>query len=73
MTRNSHALLISQNIVSEFQRRNLIVKFCLENPSKSKSETVEHFKVLEFKIHTINRTIKRFEKQEKVKRKIGSG
>jgi hypothetical protein len=35
--------------------------------------TVEHFKVLGFKIPTIYRTIKRFEKQEKVERKICSG
>jgi hypothetical protein len=39
---------------------------------KSKSETVEHFKLLEFKILIIYRRVKRFEKQEKVKRKIGS-
>jgi DeoR/GlpR family transcriptional regulator of sugar metabolism len=58
--------------LSELQRRNLIVKFCLENPNKSKS-TVEHFKLLGVKIPTIYRTIKRFEKQEKVERKIGSG
>jgi hypothetical protein len=58
---------------SESQRRNLIVKFCLENLNKSKSETVEHFKLLEFKIPTIYRTIKRFETQEKVKQKIDSG
>jgi DNA-binding transcriptional regulator YhcF (GntR family) len=59
--------------LSELQRRNLIVKFWLENPNKNKSETVEHFKLLEFKTPTINRTIKRFEKQEKVEKKIGSG
>jgi hypothetical protein len=57
--------------LSELQRRNLIV-ICLENPNKSKSETVEHFKLLGFKIPTIYRTIKRFEKEEKVERKIGS-
>jgi hypothetical protein len=34
----------------ELQRRNLIVKFCLETPNKSKSETDEHFKLLGFKI-----------------------
>jgi hypothetical protein len=49
---------------SELQHPNLIVKCCLENPNKSKSETVEHFKLLEFKIPTIYRRIKRFEKQE---------
>jgi hypothetical protein len=59
--------------LSELQCRNLIVKFCLENPNKSKSETVEHFKLLGFKIPTFYRTIKRFAKQEKVERKIGSG
>jgi transposase len=59
--------------LSELQRRNLIVKFCLENPNKNKSETVEYFKLLEFKTPTIYRTIKRFEKQEKVEKKIGSG
>jgi hypothetical protein len=59
--------------LSELQRRNLIVKFGLQNPNKSKSETVEHFKLLGFKIPTIYRTIKRFEKQEKVERKIGTG
>jgi hypothetical protein len=48
--------------LSELQRRNLIVKFCPENPNKSKSETVRHFKLLRFKIPTIYR---RFEKQEK--------
>jgi hypothetical protein len=51
--------------LSESQRQNLIVKFCPENPNKSKSETVEHFKLLGFKILTICRTIKRFEKLEK--------
>jgi hypothetical protein len=30
--------------LSELQRRNKIVKFCLKNPNKSKSETVAHFK-----------------------------
>jgi hypothetical protein len=40
-------------------------------PKKSKS--VDQFKLLGFKIPTIYRTIKRFEKQEKVERKIGSG
>jgi hypothetical protein len=59
--------------LSELQRGNLIVKFCLENLNKSKSETVEHFKLVEFKIPTICRTNKRFEKQEKVERKICSG
>jgi hypothetical protein len=46
--------------------------FCLEDPNKSKTE---HFKLLGFKIPTIYRTIivqQRFEKQEKVERKIGS-
>jgi hypothetical protein len=57
--------------LSELQRRNLIVKFYLENPNKIKSETVEHFKLLGFKTPTIHRTIKRFEKQQKGK--IGSG
>jgi hypothetical protein len=42
------------------------------NPNKSKSETIEHFKLLGFKIPAIYRTIKRFEKQEKVEKKIGS-
>jgi hypothetical protein len=59
--------------LSELQRRNLLVKFCPENPNKSKSETVthfKHFKLLRFKIPTIYR---RFAKQEKVERKIGSG
>jgi hypothetical protein len=32
--------------LSELQRRNFLVKFCLENPNKTKSETVEHFKLL---------------------------
>jgi hypothetical protein len=59
--------------LSELQRRNLIVKCCPENPNKSKSETVEHFKLLGFKISTIYHTITKFEKQEKVERKIGSG
>jgi hypothetical protein len=59
--------------LSELQRRNLIVKFCVENPNKSKSKTVEHFKLLGFKIPTIYRRIKRFEYHEKVERKIGSG
>jgi hypothetical protein len=57
----------------ELQRQNLIVDFCLENPNKSKSKTVKDLKLLGFKIPTIYRKIKRFEKQEKVKRKIGSG
>jgi DNA-binding MarR family transcriptional regulator len=58
--------------LSELQRRHLIVKFCLENPNKSQSETVEHLQRLGCKIPTIYRTIKRLEKQEKAKRKIGS-
>jgi hypothetical protein len=60
---------------SELQRRNLIVKFCLENSNKSKNETVdvEHFKLLGFNIPIIFLTIKRFEKQEKMERNIGSG
>jgi hypothetical protein len=58
--------------LSELQRRNFILKFCLQNPNKSKNETVELFKLLEFKILPIYRTIIRFEKQEKVERKIGS-
>jgi Fe2+ or Zn2+ uptake regulation protein len=57
--------------LSELQRRNLIVKFSLKNPNKSKRETDENFKLLEFKIPTIYRTIKMFEKQKKVDRKIG--
>jgi hypothetical protein len=60
-------------LLSELQRRNLIIKFCLENLNKSKSETVEHFKLLGCKTPTIYRTIKRFEKQEKLERKIDSG
>jgi hypothetical protein len=52
--------------LSELQRRNFIVKFYLENPNKSKNETVEHFKLMGLKIPTIYRTIKRFEKQEKL-------
>jgi hypothetical protein len=64
---------MSLSELSELQRRNLILKFCLENPNKSKSETVGHFKLVGFKIPTINWTIKRFEKQEKVEKKIGSG
>jgi hypothetical protein len=59
--------------LSELQRRNLIVKFCLEKPNESKSETVEYYKLLEFKIPTIYRTIERFKNQENVERKIGSG
>jgi hypothetical protein len=58
--------------LSELQRRNLIFSFCLENPNKSKSETVGHFKLLGLKIPTIYRTIKRFGKQKKVERGIGS-
>jgi hypothetical protein len=56
--------------LSELQRRNIIVKFCLENPNKSKRETKESTlkKLLEFKIPTIYRTIKRSEKQEKEER-----
>jgi hypothetical protein len=50
--------------LSELQRQNLIVKCGPEIPNKSKSGTVEHFKLLGFKIHTIYRTIKWFEKQE---------
>jgi hypothetical protein len=56
----------------QIQPRNFIVNFCLENPNLSKNETVELFKLLQFKILPIYRTIIRFEKQEKVKRKIGS-
>jgi hypothetical protein len=59
--------------MTELRRRNLIVRFCLENSNKSKSETAEHFKRLRFKIPTIYRTSKRFEKQEKVEKKISSG
>jgi arginine repressor len=55
--------------LSESQRQNLIVKLCPKNPNKSKSETVEHFKLLGFKILTTSRTIKMFEKLEKVERK----
>jgi hypothetical protein len=50
--------------LSELQRRNLIVNFCLQNSNESKSETFEHFKLLRFK--TIYRTIERFAKQEKL-------
>jgi hypothetical protein len=42
-------------LLSELQRQNLIVKMFLQNPNKSKSETVEHFKLLGFKILTIYR------------------
>jgi hypothetical protein len=59
--------------LQELQRRNLVVKFCLENPNKSKSEAVKHFKLLRFKIPTIYRTIKRFEKQENVDGKLVPG
>jgi hypothetical protein len=52
-TRNSHAFLIRQKVAF----RILIVKFCLETPNKSKSKTVEAFRLLGFKIPTINRTI----------------
>jgi hypothetical protein len=52
--------------LSELQRLNLIVRYYLETPNESQSETVEHFKLLAFKIPTIYRTIKRFENQEKV-------
>jgi hypothetical protein len=58
---------------SELQRRNLFVKTCLENPNKSKCETVEHFKLLIFKIPTNYRTINRFEEQDKEEKKLGSG
>jgi hypothetical protein len=56
--------------LSELQRKNLIVKFYLENPNKSKSEPVKHFILLGFKIPTIFRTVKRFEKQAKVERNL---
>jgi hypothetical protein len=52
--------------LSELKRRNLIVKVCLENPNKS--QTVEHFKLLGFKILTIYLTIRGFEEQKKVER-----
>jgi DNA polymerase III alpha subunit (gram-positive type) len=52
---------------------NLIVKFCLEHPNKSKSETLEYFKLLKFQKLTIYRKIKRFEKQENVEKKISFG
>jgi hypothetical protein len=58
--------------LSESQRRNLIVKFRLENLNKNRSETVEHFK-LELQITNIFRAIERFEKHEKVERKFGYG
>jgi hypothetical protein len=72
-TRNSQTFLICQSIAFRITATKFNCKFCLENPNKSKSETVEHFKLRRFKIHTIYRTIKRFEKQEIVERKIGSG
>jgi hypothetical protein len=56
-------------LLSKLQRRNLCVNFCLENPNK----TFEHFKPLGYRKPTIYRTIKRFETQEKVERKIGFG
>jgi hypothetical protein len=59
--------------LSDIQRRNLMVKFCLENPNKRKSETVEYYKLLEYKKPTSYCTIKRFQKQENVERKVGSG
>jgi hypothetical protein len=41
--------------LSELQRRNKIVKFCLQNPNKSKNETAEYFKLLRpFKFLTQN-------------------
>jgi hypothetical protein len=39
--------------LSELQRRNFKVKFCLENPNKSKSETFEYLKLLGYKKPTI--------------------
>jgi hypothetical protein len=44
-----------------------------KNPNKSRNETVEYAKPLEYKKPIINCTIKRFEKQENAKRGIGSG
>jgi hypothetical protein len=46
--------------LSELQCRNLIVKFCLQNPNKIKRETGEYFKLLGYKNSTIYRTNKRF-------------
>jgi hypothetical protein len=56
--------------LSELQRRNLIVKFRLENPNKSISETVEYLKLLGYKKFPIYCTIKKFEKQENVGEKM---
>jgi hypothetical protein len=58
--------------MSDLQRRNLVVKFCLKNPNKSKSETVEQCKLLKYKKPTIYGEIKRFDKQENMKKKLFS-
>jgi hypothetical protein len=56
--------------MSESQRRKLIVEFCLENP---KCETVEHFKLLGFKIPTIYRTIIGLRSKKKWREKLVPG
>jgi predicted DNA-binding transcriptional regulator AlpA len=72
-TRSSHTFLIRQNVSFRITASKFNCKILPRKSIKSKSETVEHFKLLGFKISTIYRTIGRFKKQEKVEKKIGSG
>jgi hypothetical protein len=58
-------------LLSKF-RQNSIVRLCLENPNKSKSETVEYFQLLGYQKPTIYRNIKRFEKLENLERIMSS-
>jgi hypothetical protein len=60
--------------LSELQRQNLIVKFCLGNPNKTKGRLLStlNYCLLEYKNPTNYRKIKRLEKSENVEGKTDS-
>jgi hypothetical protein len=54
--------------LSELKRRNLLVKCCLENPNKSKSKTVEYYKLFWNTRNPLSHSIKRYALEENVEK-----
>lgn len=58
--------------LSQLERRNLIVNFCKQNPTKAKNEIFQHFITMGFKKTTIYRILRVIEAGKSVNRKPGS-
>lgn len=59
--------------LNEQQRRDLIKKYCTDNPNCSKNQVFRYFKDLKFKKAFIYNTVRNIENKKQLTRKVGSG